>query len=80
MLMQGDIERLNEYIKEKKIPVNLIVVNMSKTMSQAKALKLNGVPRIKMFQSDGSIDEFNGERDFKEFVQFMKETGIKWNE
>ena len=44
-----EVEKLSKFLKDKDAPVNLLVVNMSKTMKWANELGLRGVPTVRMY-------------------------------
>ena len=75
-----DVEQLHEYILSKKIPVNLILINMSKTMKYIDDLKIDGVPAIKLYGNNGTVAEFKHSPTLNNFKTFMQENGIKWTE
>ena len=74
------VERLNQFIQNKNIPVNLITINMSKTMQFSEELNLTGFPTIRLYKpgksSASDFVQFDKDSGFAAYVQFLKENGV----
>ena len=71
-----DVEQLGQFIADKKMPVNLVVINMSKTMDFVDDLKIEGFPSLKLYKTDGTMTEYHKKPVFDNFVKFLKDNGI----
>ena len=72
--MVQDFKKLAQTVKEKHAPVNVIAINMSKTMT--RDLQLRGFPTIRFYKGANQYDDFNQNRNYEGFVKFLAQEGI----
>eukprot|EP00355_Strombidium_rassoulzadegani_P003206 CAMPEP_0168611854 /NCGR_PEP_ID=MMETSP0449_2-20121227/2588_1 /TAXON_ID=1082188 /ORGANISM="Strombidium rassoulzadegani, Strain ras09" /LENGTH=163 /DNA_ID=CAMNT_0008652345 /DNA_START=1 /DNA_END=489 /DNA_ORIENTATION=- len=75
--MVHEYTKLSEYVKQHNIPVNVMSINMSKTMKYADQLGINSYPTVRLYKSRAVVREFEEKRNFDNLVEFLKTNGIK---
>ena len=69
--MAKDFEKLASEVSEKKSGLNLIGVNMSKTMKQLRELKVSQLPTIRLYTAPDKYVEYQGRRNYDAMKAFL---------
>ena len=75
--MAPEVEILGDKVGENKAKVNVIAVNMSKTMKQNWDLEIESFPTIRLYEGPGDFITYDGERTADGFADFLKDHDVK---
>ena len=83
--MVQEVNKLAKKTIDDDIDVNIVTINMSKSMDQINDLGVFAYPTIKLFKNDGKDVRFPRKpRKMENMLEFLKENGIngkkKWIE
>ena len=71
-------KKVAKSVKDKKIPLEVVSVNMGKTDDMAAGI--DEYPTIRLYQQDGSFKTYNGRRNFNAMTKWLQEKGYAiWN-
>ena len=74
--MAKDFAKLANEVSEKKSGLNLIGVNMSKTMHQLRELKVRELPTIRLYTAPGKYVDYQGRRNYDGFKAFLAANNV----
>lgn len=63
--MVDDFKKLAKIVKDKKLELELVAINMSKTDGDAAGIE--GVPTVKLIKKDGKIENYEDHRKMDAF-------------
>ena len=72
--MVQDFKKLAQLVKAKNAPVNIVAVNMSKTMT--KDLEIDGFPTVRFYKGANKYDDCEQRRNLEGFKKFLAAEGI----
>ena len=67
-------KKVAKAVKDKKIPLEVVSVNMGKTDDMAAGI--DEYPTIRLYQQDGSFKTYNGRRNFNAMTKWLQEKGF----
>ena len=75
--MKPEVEKLAKKALQDDIDVNIVTINMSKSMEQIDDLGVHSYPTIKLFKNDGKDVKFPRKpKKMENLVEFLKENGV----
>ena len=72
--MMADYIKLAKNIKSNDVQLNVVAINMSKTMTDANEMKIDGYPTIRLYENGDheKFVEFEDHRKYDTFVKFLQ--------
>ena len=75
--MVQEVEQLAKKATEEDLDVNVVTINMSKSMDQVNALDVHAYPTIRLYKNDGKAIKFPRKpRKMENMLEFLHENGI----
>ena len=76
--MQYDYIALAQLLSEHKVPVQVSAMNLSRSMAQVDAYKIDGAPTIRLYTAPKEFVEYEGWKpSATNLVMFLEENGVK---
>ena len=73
----GEVKSLAKKVKENKMKVNIIALNLSRiTWDQVAELKIEYFPTLRLYKQGGEIVNFENDSKSQTIFEFLKKNGI----
>ena len=73
----GEVKSLAKKVKENKMKVNIIALNLSRiTWDQVAELKIEYFPTLRLYKQGGEIINFENDSKSQTIYEFLKKNGI----